>query len=131
MSFEAEKTILRKQLVAAAAGSEEQKRIAEIICRLEEMDQKEIKDNASFEEMSARIDQMQSETELRKEEVAHKKKSDVIHWILDAAGVAVGIVGGCILPWKAYKGAMNFEKDGTFTSRSEQKVNGIFRLFKK
>lgn len=106
--------ILEAQFKKAAPGSQEQARITENIERLLESKRKEEKQGADFEEMSLRMDSLESDE-------AEKKKSTLWSNILRTIEVIAGIIGGIF--WflfnnQAFHETLDFEREGTPSSNS-------------
>jgi hypothetical protein len=106
--------LLESQFKKAAPGSQEQARITENIERLLESKRREEKQGADFEEMSLRMDSLESEAE-------EKKKGALWSNILHTIEVVGGIVGGIF--WflfnnQAFHETLDFEKEGTPSSNS-------------
>lgn len=118
---------LEEQFQKAAPGSTEQSRIVESIDRLLQSKREEEKNAASFEEISHRMDTLESDTE-------EKRKS--MFWSNIFRGIEVGasIIGG--ISWfvfnnQAFHETLDFERDGTPSSNVFRTIYRNISDFKK
>ena len=105
---------LEEQMYKVAPGSEEQRRIAESLERLYKVRLEEEKNNASYEEMSSRMNAMEVEAE-------EKRKNAVITLIFRGVEVVAGIVGGVVtfvFYNSVFHETLDFEERGTPSSNS-------------
>ena len=123
--FKEELEKLREQFRKASPGSKEQESITEQMCKMHDAELKEVRDNASFEEMSAKIEALEREKALAEKEAKHKK---IFSWISLVATTVPVVIGLCFNRATS-RDFMNLETTGSITSKAVQATNNVDRLY--
>lgn len=112
-----------QSLATMEAGSEAKASAIEGLNKLYKLKLEEIK---LENEQKLAEDRLDSEIISATSNLSEQKKSNRVHWVLDAAGIVLPLAFSCVWMAKGFK----FETEGTYTSQTFRSLWNRFKPFK-